>query len=157
MLSRLSVSIIPAGRLRRRYSSRYLRISPLHLEFCLPLINSSYAVLRAIPKLSSGISPSTYITAYALFTPSKSEQRLHPPYYRGCWHGVSRCLFLRYLHYIPLDKGLYDPKAFFTHAVLLRQGFPHCANSPLLPPVGDRKSTRLNSSHKHRSRMPSSA
>ncbi len=22
---------------------------------------------------------------------------------------------------------LYDPKAFFTHAALLRQGFPHCA------------------------------
>ena len=24
-------------------------------------------------------------------------------------------------------KGLYDPKTFFTHAALLRQGFPHCA------------------------------
>ncbi len=24
-------------------------------------------------------------------------------------------------------KGLYDPKAFFTHAALLRQGLPHCA------------------------------
>ena len=23
--------------------------------------------------------------------------------------------------------GLYDPKTFFTHAALLRQGFPHCA------------------------------
>ncbi len=23
--------------------------------------------------------------------------------------------------------GLYDPKAFFTHAALLRQGCPHCA------------------------------
>ncbi len=22
---------------------------------------------------------------------------------------------------------LYDPRAFFTHAALLRQGFPHCA------------------------------
>ena len=28
---------------------------------------------------------------------------------------------------------------------------------PVLPEVVDRKSTRLNSSHKHRSRMPSSA
>ena len=64
------------------------------------------------------------------FTPSKSEQRLHPPYYRGCWHGVSRCLFLRYRHYLPLDKELYDPKAFFTHAVLLRQAFAHCAKFP---------------------------
>ncbi len=24
---------------------------------------------------------------------------------------------------------LYDPKAFITHAALLRQGFPHCANA----------------------------
>ena len=27
-------------------------------------------------------------------------------------------------------KELYDPKAFFTHAALLRQGFPHCAKFP---------------------------
>ena len=27
-------------------------------------------------------------------------------------------------------KELYDPKAFFTHAVSLRQGFPHCAKFP---------------------------
>ncbi len=26
-----------------------------------------------------------------------------------------------------LRKGLYDPRAFFTHAASLRQGFPHCA------------------------------
>ena len=26
-----------------------------------------------------------------------------------------------------LLKELYDPKAFITHAALLRQGFPHCA------------------------------
>ena len=26
-----------------------------------------------------------------------------------------------------LLKGLYNPKAFLTHAALLRQGFPHCA------------------------------
>ncbi len=28
----------------------------------------------------------------------------------------------------PLTE-LYDPKAFITHAALLRQGFPHCAKS----------------------------
>ena len=27
-------------------------------------------------------------------------------------------------------KELYDPKAFFTHAVLLRQAFAHCAKFP---------------------------
>ncbi len=30
------------------------------------------------------------------FTPSNSEQRLHPLSYRGCWHRVSRCLLRRY-------------------------------------------------------------
>ncbi len=69
------------------------------------------------------------------FTPSNSEQRLHPPYYRGCWHGVSRCFLQWYHHISNLFKTrlfshlteLYNPKALFTHAALLRQGFPHCA------------------------------
>ena len=134
-LSRLSVSIGPGGRFRHRCSSQYLRISPLHWEFCLPLRDSSRAVSNALPGLSPGLSHSTYSTTYTRFTPSNSEQRLHPPYYRGCWHGVSRCFFLRYRQASRLvpakrssrPKGLYDPKAFFTHAALLRQGFPHCA------------------------------
>ncbi len=29
-----------------------------------------------------------------------------------------------------LLKELYDPRAFFTHAALLHQGFPHCARFP---------------------------
>ena len=29
-----------------------------------------------------------------------------------------------------LPTELYDPKAFFTHAALLRQGCPHCARFP---------------------------
>ena len=29
-----------------------------------------------------------------------------------------------------LETGVYDPKAFFLHAALLRQGFPHCAKFP---------------------------
>ena len=29
-----------------------------------------------------------------------------------------------------LLTGLYNPKAFFTHAASLRQGFPHCAKFP---------------------------
>ncbi len=36
------------------------------------------------------ISLHTYIAAYVPFMPSDSEQRLHPLYYRGCWHRVSR-------------------------------------------------------------------
>ncbi len=41
------------GRLRHRYSSRSLRISPLHLEF-YPLRDSSLPVSDAVPRLSPG-------------------------------------------------------------------------------------------------------
>ncbi len=39
------------------------------------------AVSNALPGLSPGLSHLTYHTAYTPFTPSNSEQRLHPPYY----------------------------------------------------------------------------
>jgi hypothetical protein len=52
---------------------------------------------------------------------------LPPTYYRGCWHVVSRDLFPRYRHYSSLGKEVYNPKAFFPHAALLRQAFAHCA------------------------------
>ena len=77
--------------------------------------------------MSPGLSPLADRSAYTPFTPSNSEQRSHPTYYRGCWHVVSRCLFLCYRHHLHRDKELYDPRAFFTHAVLLRQAFAHCA------------------------------
>ena len=70
------------------------------------------------------------MAAYARFTPNDSEQRSHPPYYRGCWHGVSRCFLWRYRQNSSLLTGLYDPKAFFAHAALLRQTFVHCARFP---------------------------
>ena len=39
------------------------------------------------------------------------------------------------MHYSHIARSsliteLYDPKAFITHAALLRQGFPHCAKFP---------------------------
>ena len=34
-------------------------------------------------------------------------------------------------------KVLYNPQAFFTHAVLLDQGFPHC---PIFPTAASRRS-----------------
>ena len=84
--------------------------------------------------MSPGISHLTYIAAYAPFTPSNSDQCLHPPYYRSCWHGVSRCFFTKY-HQISwilanlscsLAKELYNPKAFFVHTASLRQACAHC-------------------------------
>ncbi len=78
------------SRFRLRRSSRYLRISPLHLEFHSPLQPSSQVVSGAVPRLSRGISHRTHLTACVPFKPSDSEQRSPPPSYRGCWHGVSR-------------------------------------------------------------------
>ena len=132
--SHLSVSDLLAACLRHRCSSRYLQISPLHLEFRLPLSHSSYAVPSAVPELSPGISRQACISAYMPFTPNNSEQRSHLTCYRGCWHVISRCLFTRYSHrrgiaspaYSSLVKGLYNLPAFIVHAASLRQGFPHC-------------------------------
>ena len=144
-LSRLSVSIGPGSRLRHRCSSEYLRISPLHSEFRYPLPYSSPPVSGAVPQLSHGISHLTWRAAYAPFTPSDSEQRLHPTYYRGCWHVVSRCFLRRYRQlrrsYSTKPSFLltvfYDPRAFITHAALLRQAFAHCA---IFPTAASRRS-----------------
>ncbi len=49
---------------------------------------------------TSGVEPRAFTSdllgPYARFTPSKSEQRSPPLYYRGCWHRVSRGFLLRY-------------------------------------------------------------
>ena len=130
----MSVKNGPGSRLRHWCSSRYLRISPLHREFHFPLLPSSRTVSRDPPQLSRGLSHATCTTACALFTPSKSGQRLPPTYYRGCWHVVSRCFLSRYRQPHPLLEGkfsslakeLYNPKAVFLHAALLRQSCLHC-------------------------------
>ncbi len=110
-LSCLSVSISPESRFRHRCSSRYLRISPLHREFRSPILYSSSAVSNAVPPMNGGISHPTHETAYAPFTPSKSEQRSPPLYYRGCWHRVSRGFLLRYYH----TKALLIPSLLLPH------------------------------------------
>ena len=59
------------------------------------------AVSGGVPGLSPGFSHPTYRTAYELFTPNNSGQRLVPTYYRGCWHVVGRTFFCRYRHFRP--------------------------------------------------------
>ncbi len=56
---------------------------------------------------------------------------MHSTFYRGCWHVVSKCLFLRYPRKCSLRKMVYNPKAFIPHAVSLRQAFAHCAIFPV--------------------------
>ena len=100
----------------------------------MPLSDSSSAVLNAVPGLSPGISHQAYDAAYMPFTPNNSEQRSHLTCYRGCWHVISRCLFIIYGHlrsipssdYSSIIKGLYNLPAFFVHAASLRQTFVHC-------------------------------
>ncbi len=68
------------------------------------------------------------------FTPSESEQRLPPPYYRGCWHGVSRGFLCWYRQTKKLLTSLfssqltelYNPKAFIAHAASHCHPFGHC-------------------------------
>ena len=68
-----------------------------------------------------------------------------PPYYRGCWHGVSRGFLWWYRQRQRLLTsafsshltGVYDPKAFFLHAALLDQAFAHC---PIFPTAASRRS-----------------
>ncbi len=106
--------------------------------------NSSYAVSSALPRLSRGISHPTCIAAYTRFTPSNSEQRLHPLSYRGCWHRVSRCLLKRYRHqtgywpaFIPSSPQSFTTRgpSSLTRRRCVRLS-PIAQNSPLLPPAG---------------------
>ncbi len=85
-------------------------------------------------ELSSNLSPQAFKSAYTRFTPNKFGQRSPPPYYRGCWHGVSRGLLNRYRPFSSRLKGVYNPKAVFLHATSLRQGFPHCARFLIAAP-----------------------
>ena len=133
-LSRLSVSTVQGIRLRLRCSAGYQRISPLHPAFPFPLPHSSGPVSDALSGLGPEISHLTRPAAYAPFTPSKSEQRSWPLYYRGCWHRVSRQFLLGYtqLRYVlgilacsPMT-GVYNPKAFILHAASHCQAFAHC-------------------------------
>ncbi len=83
--------------------------------FPSPLQYSRSAVSNAIPQLSCELSHPTYRSACGHFTPSKSEQRSPPLYYRGCWHRVSRDFLCRYRqvtlilvkqHFFPADRSL---------------------------------------------------
>ena len=110
----------------------------------MPLPHSSTTVSLGRSELSSEISQVTCCAAYAPFTPSKSEQRLLPPYYRGCWHGVSRSLQtvpsskrMLALSYSSRSCEVYIPRNFILHAALLGQACAHC---PKFPTAASRRS-----------------
>ncbi len=112
-----------SARFRHRRSFRYLRISPLHRKFRTPLPPSRQPVSGALPRLSRGISPLTWLPAYAPFKPSDSEQRSHGSSYRGCWHELSPC-FLRgsiKLPFLPPDRAL-QPEGLHRSRGVARSG-----------------------------------
>ncbi len=142
-LSCLSVSYSLGSCLRNRCSVLYLSISPLHNTFRPLQLYSRPTVSMAILQLSCWISPLTYRSAYAPFKPNKSGKRLQPPYYRGCWHGVSRCLFIQYhqpgfttQEFFPYKRSLrpLGPSSFTRHGWFRLASIDQY--SLLLPPVG---------------------
>ena len=142
MLSCLSVNKAPIRCLRHWCSSEYLHISLLHSEFHRSLPDSRLIVSKAVSSLSDEISPLTYQSACAPFTPSKSGQRLDPTYYRGCWHVVSRSLLFGYhqgssnSQFVPDYKSLQrKAPSSFTRRCCFRVS-PIEQYSSLLPPVG---------------------
>ena len=81
--------------------------------------------MSAHPGLSPGLSRPTCTAAYVPFTPSDSEQRSPPSYYRGCWHEVSRGFFCGYRHHRPrhgITRALIDYDATLKPA-LSQAGF----------------------------------
>src|SRR5699024_11010222 len=96
MLSYLSVSNRPKSRLRHWCSSKYLRISPLHLEFHSSLLYSSSSVSDDRTQSSSALSQQTQRTACGPCTPTTSGQPSPPTYYRSCWQVVSRGWLVKY-------------------------------------------------------------
>ena len=69
---------------------------------------------------------------------------MHPPYYRGCWHGVSRCLFFKYRQNFFLEKRSLQTKILHPSRGIAPSGFrplrkiPHCClpkeSGPCLSP-----------------------
>ncbi len=106
----------------------------------LPPPGLKQSSFEAVPRLSRGLSPTTCNAAYVRFTPSKSEQRLPPPYYRGCWHGVSRGFLWWYRQrrrvlaggdFFPPDRslqpeGLHPPRGVAGSGLRPLPKIPHC-------------------------------
>ncbi len=115
------------------------------------LISTHFTATPGIPLSSPALEPSsfrrtlpvepgdftqTWKAAYTLFTPSNSEQRLLPTYYRGCWHVVSRSFFCGYRQFRSRRKSFTPRRASsLTRRRCIRVS-PIVQDSPLLPPVG---------------------
>src|SRR6266704_1569081 len=113
-----------------KQSSFRARTTRVSNPVCSPSFRASASDSVQVAAFATGVPPDIY--AFHRYT-SNSQQRLPPPYYRGCWHGVSRGFFYGYrqtLRFSSPSKGFYVPRDFITHAALLGQGCPHCQKFP---------------------------
>ncbi len=135
---------------QRQYRSRMPPSPPVFLQ-----ISTHFTATPGIPHPSPELKPSsirrsspvkprdfTYdlVGRLRALYASNSEQRLPPPYYRGCWHGVSRGFFSRYRHSLRmLDQGpfvsierslqpedLHPPRGVASSGLRPLRTIPHC-------------------------------
>ncbi|KAH0680442.1 hypothetical protein KY284_021527 [Solanum tuberosum] len=136
MLLHLSVGRDPESCLRFWRSFVDLRISPLHTKFHSPLSHSSELVSRAFRQFLAAFTFNPIHRLRALYAQS-FRRTFAPPFYHGCWHGVSRGFFLESCHDRALDeRPLQAALLFFTHAILLDRAFAHCLRFPTASPRG---------------------
>ncbi len=118
----------PQRQLWSRKSPSPLVFLPIstHFTATLGIPLSSPTLKPASFGRSSTVKPWAFTTnltgAYEPFTPNDSEQRLPPPYYRGCWHGVSRGFLGRYRQSLRvLTAGVFAP----SDSALRPEGLHH--------------------------------
>ncbi len=107
-----------------------------HFTATLGIPIASPILKKSSFKCSSRVEPVDFTSdlpsrLHAL-TPSKSGQRLPPTYYRGCWHVVSRGLFVRYRLLLVPDKRSLQPESLLPSRGVAGSGLrplpniPHC-------------------------------
>ena len=102
--------------------------------------------LGPLRPLGGRTTPITGTAAYAPFTPSHDGQHLPPPYYRDCWHEISRGILFRENHHLSRRKDGWEPlwapigwfttrrpSSYLTHGAGWIKLSPIVQNSLLLP------------------------
>ena len=116
---------------QRQYMARYLPSPSVFFQISTdftptPGIPISPPVLKSDSfQRMTGLSPEflhqTCLTACVPFTPNNSEQRSQLTCYRGCWHVISRCLFMTYSHH----QAFLSPGLFLSHKRILQSSDLH--------------------------------
>ena len=99
----------------------------------IPLTSPALKKVSFLPitTFTAALLSRTCEPACAPFTPNNSGQRLPPTYYRGCWHVVSRGLFLIYRLYQPSWSFVNEKRALRAEALLHSRGVAPSGFRPL--------------------------